>query len=127
MNPMMTFRCATHDVSADLTDPVWAEKVTRGDCPLCQGSQLRPKLVARPLDIETDLHGAGYCSCCGSYFEPPTAVAKRAGVVTADSSSSFAPGLNTIEPDGTRGKFDPRWYEVGGEKFGQLEDPDDEE
>ncbi len=126
MNPDYTFRCATHDAAADMTQRSWAEKVTRGDCPLSQGSRLHPKLVARPLDVETDLHGAGYCACCGSYFEPPTAVPKRPGVVTADSSSSFSPGLNTIAPDGTRGKFDPNWYEVGGEKFGQIADPDDE-
>jgi len=120
------FRCATHQVDADMMDPAWAEKLLRGECPLCSGSRLTPKLVAKPLDVATDLHGEGYCGCCGSYFEPPTAVTKRPGVVTADSSSSMSPGLNTIEPDGTRGKFDPRWYEVGGEKFGQLADPDEE-
>lgn len=47
-------------------------------------------------------------------------------MVTADSFSSMAAGLNTIEPDGTRGEFDPRWYEVGGEEFGKLPDPDEE-
>lgn len=107
--------------------PEWTTKVTEGECPLCLGSRLHPKLVARPLDVQTDLHGAGYCDCCGSYFEPPTEVSKRPGVVTADSSSSFAPGLNTIQPDGTLGKFDPRWYEVGGEKFGQIAGPDEED
>lgn len=38
---------------------------------------------------------------------------------------SFGPGLNTIQPDGTRGQFAPDWYEVGGERFGQIADPDD--
>jgi len=44
--------------------------------------------------------------------------------VTADSYSSMAPGLNTIKPDGMRGEYDPRWYEVGGEEFGKLAEPD---
>src|SRR5437773_9183306 len=105
--------------------PSWSEKLLKGECPLCNGSRLRPKLVAKPLDVETDLHGAGYCSCCGSYFEPTTVVSKRSDAVTADSSSSMAPGINTITPDGTRGEFDPRWYKVGGEKFGQLAAPDE--
>jgi hypothetical protein len=109
-----------------MTEPTWVEHVTTGDCPLCHGLRLSPKLVAKPLDVETDLHGEGYCGCCGSYFEPPTAVPKRPSVVTADWSSGFSPGLNTIKPDGTRGEFDPRWYEVGGARFGQLADPDEE-
>jgi len=119
------FRCATHQVDVEMMDPTWAEKLTRGECPLCEGSHLHPRLVARPLDVQTDLHGEGYCDCCGSYFQPPTEVPKRPDVVTADSSVSMSPGLNTIEPDGSRGKFDPRWYEVGGDKFGQIGDPDD--
>jgi hypothetical protein len=36
----------------------------------------------------------------------------------------MAPGLNTIKPDGMRGEYDPRWYEVGGEEFGKLAEPD---
>jgi hypothetical protein len=92
---------------------------------MCEGLLLRPKLVAKPLEVDTDLHGAGYCECCGGYFEPPTEAPKRPGVVTTDTTMSFAPGLNTIQPDGTRGQFAPDWYEVGGERFGQIADPDD--
>lgn len=106
-------------------EPTWAEKLLVGECPLCPGSRLRPRLVAKPLDVDTDLHGAGYCDCCGSYFEPPTQVEKRAGVVTPDSTMSIALGVNTLQPDGTRGEFEPSWYEVGGPEFGQLRDPDE--
>gem|GEM_PF-2763384 len=59
------------------------------------------------------------------HFEPPTEAPKRPGVVTTDTTMSFGPGLNTIQPDGTRGQFAPDWYEVGGERFGQIADPDD--
>lgn len=124
MSTRPVFRCATHHVPADMMGPHWSERLTKGECPLCAGSRLRPKLVAKPLDVDTDLHAAGYCECCGSYFVPPTAAEKRPGVVTADSFSSLSPGLNTIQPDGKLGEFDPLWYEVSGEEFGQLANPD---
>lgn|GEM_PF-6426492 len=59
------FRCATHDVPASLSEPSWSQKLKRGECPMCEGLLLRPKLVAKPLEVDTDLHGAGYCECCG--------------------------------------------------------------
>ena len=113
---MPEFKCANeHGVTADLMDAGWDAKMNAGECPLCPGSRLRPKLVAKPLDVDTDLHSTGHCPCCQSYFE-------RAEIVGPGhhTTSSFAPGPNTIQPDGTRGPFDPRWYEVAGEEFGQL-------
>jgi hypothetical protein len=60
MSSRPIFRCATHQVEVEMTDPEWAEKLLSGECPLCAGSRLRPKLVAKPLDVMTDLHGEGY-------------------------------------------------------------------
>ena len=34
------------------------------------------------------------------------------------------PRTQPIKPDGMRGEYDPRWYEVGGEEFGKLAEPD---
>src|SRR2546423_14407916 len=105
MQPIFT--CAIHQVDADMMAPSWSEKLLKGECPLCNGARLRPKLVAKPLDVETDLHGAGYCSCCGSYFEPPTAVPKRPNAVTAESSSSIARASTRSRPMGPAGSLTP--------------------
>ena len=119
---MAELRCGTdHGVRVSTIDPSWDEQLSQGLCPLCPGSHLKPRLVAKPLEVDTETHNVGYCPCCGSYFEPPTALPPRPGVVTAQQYTSIAPGLNTIEPDGSNGKFDPRWYEVGGPEFGQLD------
>jgi hypothetical protein len=120
------FQCDYHGVQVSTFDPSWDEQLSRGFCPLCSGSRLSPRLVAKPFEIETGMHNSGYCACCGSYVEPPTAPTPREGTVTATQYTSIAPGIHTIQPDGTHGKFAPDWYEVGGSKFGQFGGLDDE-
>ena len=119
-----TFRCEYHQVNVSTFDPSWDVHLSDGFCPLCPRLQLRPRLVAKPFEVEKEMHNVGYCSCCGSFFEPPTAPALKPGVVVANHYTSIAPGLHTIQPDGTLGEFAPEWYAVGGAHFGQFGDPE---